>query len=733
MPNPVATTVAPQRRRATAVPETLLTREGVLRVLEAARTSRVLCLRAPGGYGKTTALVQWSQRDSRHDIWLRVRRGAAEPLWLAQGLVDALFERGLVPGPVALGTSVDAVSWQHHTLPGLERALSYVREPVLVVVDDAQELSGTRWEGLVECLAATLPTGSQLALASRGEVPGSLWRLQSRGEVEVIGPDVLAFDLEEATRLIEMLGSRGHPDTVGALMAHTAGWPVAVSLAAAAPQSVGPGGPSPGSDAMAHYLRLEILGRLSPDDAQFLCQVSVLRRLDPVACDAITGVGGSLARLRRLASVSHLLVAGNDKAEVFRMLPPLSEFLSRELHERDPGRWRTGHASASAIAERRGDLDLAVQHARLSGDDELLGRLIWTHAGARLGEGRWDVLRRWLDGIDEERLGADGGLALSGAWLACHVGDMERMSRLALAAAEGAGEADAVRAQDVAMLTATIGAEGLAQVEAASRECIRSKPRLDAWPTLAHFLLGVALFLRDRDDEATAVFREGYRLAAAMDLPLMVAHCLGGLADVALARGDEQKALVCIREMRGVASTRGVDAIATAAPIFTTSAVGYVLEGRLIDAKREAARALRMTSMMRTVAPWHAVQGRLSLARVSLALGDADRARMLLEEAGDARIPAAASSRLDRLYAETRQRLVETSAGLAGDSSLTTAEVRVLQYLPTHLSFPQIADELFVSRHTVKTQAMSAYRKLGVHTRAEAIVTARRAGLLPGA
>jgi LuxR family maltose regulon positive regulatory protein len=62
---------------------------------------------------------------------------------------------------------------------------------------------------------------------------------------------------------------------------------------------------------------------------------------------------------------------------------------------------------------------------------------------------------------------------------------------------------------------------------------------------------------------------------------------------------------------------------------------------------------------------------------------------------------------------------------------MTTAEVRVLQYLPTHLSFPQIADELFVSRHTVKTQAMSTYRKLGAHTRTEAIIRARSAGLLP--
>ena len=60
-----------------------------------------------------------------------------------------------------------------------------------------------------------------------------------------------------------------------------------------------------------------------------------------------------------------------------------------------------------------------------------------------------------------------------------------------------------------------------------------------------------------------------------------------------------------------------------------------------------------------------------------------------------------------------------------------STRVRVLQYLPTHLSFPQIAEELCVSRHTVKTQALSAYRKLGVHTRGEAIERARRAGLLP--
>jgi DNA-binding CsgD family transcriptional regulator len=61
---------------------------------------------------------------------------------------------------------------------------------------------------------------------------------------------------------------------------------------------------------------------------------------------------------------------------------------------------------------------------------------------------------------------------------------------------------------------------------------------------------------------------------------------------------------------------------------------------------------------------------------------------------------------------------------------MTTAELRLLAYLPTHLNYAEIADELFVSRHTIKTQAMSIYRKLGVTSRSPAVSTARDLGLL---
>mgnify|MGYP003624058350 CR=1 FL=1 len=57
----------------------------------------------------------------------------------------------------------------------------------------------------------------------------------------------------------------------------------------------------------------------------------------------------------------------------------------------------------------------------------------------------------------------------------------------------------------------------------------------------------------------------------------------------------------------------------------------------------------------------------------------------------------------------------------------------MLQYLPTHLSFPEIADELFVSRNTVKTHVRAVYRKLGASSRSEAVLQARDAGLIDAA
>ncbi len=61
---------------------------------------------------------------------------------------------------------------------------------------------------------------------------------------------------------------------------------------------------------------------------------------------------------------------------------------------------------------------------------------------------------------------------------------------------------------------------------------------------------------------------------------------------------------------------------------------------------------------------------------------------------------------------------------------MTEAQLRVLDYLPTHLTYTEIAGQLFLSRNTVKTHAIAIFRKLGVSSRSEAIVIASRLGFL---
>ena len=74
----------------------------------------------------------------------------------------------------------------------------------------------------------------------------------------------------------------------------------------------------------------------------------------------------------------------------------------------------------------------------------------------------------------------------------------------------------------------------------------------------------------------------------------------------------------------------------------------------------------------------------------------------------------------------------ERGASPPGASSLTAAELRLLPLLTTHMSFPEIAEELSLSHHTVKSQAYSLYRKLGASSRSQAVSRSRELMLLEG-
>jgi len=104
---------------------------------------------------------------------------------------------------------------------------------------------------------------------------------------------------------------------------------------------------------------------------------------------------------------------------------------------------------------------------------------------------------------------------------------------------------------------------------------------------------------------------------------------------------------------------------------------------------------------------------------------------------GEQLLLAAALSQWNRVEALATQvramaRLVSAHNGPSGTAgpNLTGAELRLLPLLATHLPLPQIGAELFLSPHTVKSQAISIYRKLGVSSRCEAVACARKSRLL---
>jgi LuxR family maltose regulon positive regulatory protein len=150
-------------------------------------------------------------------------------------------------------------------------------------------------------------------------------------------------------------------------------------------------------------------------------------------------------------------------------------------------------------------------------------------------------------------------------------------------------------------------------------------------------------------------------------------------------------------------------------------------------ARQELVSAQHLRPLLTYALPHFAVQARIELARAHLALSDPAGAWTLMREVDEllGRRPD-----LGNLAGEAeafRARLSEEhDPGVPGISALTAAELRLLPMLPSHLSFPQIAAQMFLSPHTVKSEAISTYRKLGVSSRAQAVARSRELGLLPG-
>jgi LuxR family maltose regulon positive regulatory protein len=213
-------------------------------------------------------------------------------------------------------------------------------------------------------------------------------------------------------------------------------------------------------------------------------------------------------------------------------------------------------------------------------------------------------------------------------------------------------------------------------------------------------------------------------------MPEVAALCASELCWLSIDQDDWETADAYANRSRALLDEHDLQ---TGCGAFATFSVSAWIAARLGDieaAHQYAQRAIDEVADLRAPLPI-AVQSRVALAHALLLLDDVRTARRFVNEAASLSSPVPDFEAVTRRVAEIRSDVDTALASAGAVIPLTPAELRVLRYLPTHLSFQAIGRDLIVSPNTVKTQAIAVYRKLGVSSRAEAVRKAQEQGLLP--
>jgi LuxR family maltose regulon positive regulatory protein len=702
----------------------------------AAVTEPVVCLVAPPGYGKTTVAAQWAERKGGRVAWVALDRRDNDPVVLLSYVAVALDRFEPVDPAVFEALATPGVSIMTTVLPRFSSWVSTLTEPVSLFLDHVEALANPECLDAVAELSLRLPPGSQVVLASRSAPRLPVALLQAQGRMREVGAVALAMDKAEARALLEGAGVKvGEADTA-ALIDRTEGWPVGLYLAALALREGVDVPAFRGDDRLlAGYLESELLARISRDRVSFLTRSAVLERMSGPLCDAVLARSGSSQLLASLERSNLLLVALDRHRGWYRYHNLFRELLAAELDRREPELIGHLHTRAAAWCEANGLPEMAVAHAQAAGDEDGVARLVTALGRPVYAAGRVETVRRWLAWFEDRGLlERYPTVAALGAFLHALLGRPAAAER-SLAAAERGGAGGQVAdgstvASWVALARAFLCREGVERMRADALAALDGLAPGSSFRGTALLVEGVAWLLDGRPDRADPVLADAVEVAVQDGALPAAATALGERAVVAAARRDWDAAAALADQALGIVRAGRLDDYAHSAFVNAVAARTALHRGDGPAAREHLARAARLRPLLTYGLSFLAVQTLLELARAYLALDDPAGARAALRQARDV---LQQRPDLGDLPAQVREleAVLERAGGAGGGaSSLTTAELRLLPLLSTHLSFREIGERLFVSRHTIKTQAISVYRKLGVSSRGEAVERVQELGLL---
>ncbi len=702
----------------------------------------VISVVAPPGYGKTTLLAQWAEGKGPRTAWVSVDDRDNDPAVLLTYIAVALNRiEPLAPNVFRALASPGAGIESPRRLVA---AMAAMRDPIVLVLDHVEALTNRECLDAVAAIAVGLPAGSHFAIGSRNALALPAARLRAQGGIVEIGVDDLAMGAAEAATLLEEAGVELSEAHVGELVRRTEGWPVGLYLAALAVNAGGShtdiGVTFTGDDRfMGDYLRSELLDRVSRAEVSFLTRTSILDRMCGPLCDAILGGKRSSEVLERLEGRNLLVVPLDRRREWYRYHHLFRELLYSELRRRDSGAVTELHLRAAAWCEENGLPEVAIEHAQAAGDADRVAGLVLQVAPGVWASGRSDTVMRWMEWFETndlvERFPA---IAVHGALmfaLAGRPGGTERWAdaaeRTTATDAETATLADGntMRAT-LAYLRALLCRDGVEEMRHDAQVAWEGlSPSSPYRATMLH-VEALSYLLEGDLGRADAIFARAVDVATRAGVLPFVPVLLAERGIAAIERDDWAAAEAFAAQALSMIQGGEFDDYWTSALVFALAARVALHRGDPAQGRQCVTRAARLRPLLNYALPVISVQALLEMARAYLALAEPGGARAVLQQIDDILQQRPALGTLPAQAKELRARVDAIRTTALGASSLTTAELRLLPLLSTHLSFREIGERLYISRHTVKTQAMAIYRKLGVSSRSEAITRMHELGLL---
>ena len=724
----------------------IVARTALVDRLLAASGGTVVCVVAPPGYGKTTLLAQWAQRKGGRVGWVTVDPHDNDPSVLLTYLAAALDRVGPIDPEIfqLLASPTSHVS--PAVVPRLAAAMSAMTEPVALVLDHVELLHNRESLDVLAQLAVQLSGGSRLALAARTRPGLPLSLLRAQGRLMELGAADLAMDQGEARVLLAGAEVRLAEEHAADL--HRQGWPAGLYLAALALRAASTATDTPGAGVafagddrfIVDYLNSELLSRLPSRQVSFLTRTAVLDRMCGPLCDAVRDTTGSATVLESLAGSNLLLVPLDRRRQWYRYHHLFRDLLRAELERREPQLIPELHRRAAVWCEANGLEETAIDHAQAAGDADQVAWLVLKVSQPVWVSGRVDTILRWMEWFEREHLMERyPAAAAHGALIFALLGRATKAEQWAAAAERASpdGRLPDGRLPDgstvesnLAYLRAFLCRDGVAEMRRDARLAWDGLGPLSPYRSAMVHTEALSFLLDGDPERADAVFARAFEAAIEVPAPPLAAVILAERGAIAAGRDDWAEATALAD--RALEITRGgrFDAYWTSALVYAWAARAAVHRGDLDAARQHLTRAAGLRPLLTHALPVVSVQALLELARAYLALGDADGAQAVLRQADDifqwrpdlGVLPAQAD--------ELRARLATTRRTGLGASSLTTAELRLLPLLTTHLTFAAIGERFYLSPNTIRTQARSIYQKLGVSSRSDAVHQAQQFGLL---